>query len=486
MDNDLELDNLMFCEGITKCIIHNYLECGEYVCTQCGEEIVLNDPNADIHAITMQILYHVQGHIYTDPHVDINYDDDIDITDNTQNQHQEQNQEQQNEEDYSEEINSEGVYSDESEDDSASVEEDNTDNAFRCPVCRRGYHSPQSLGNHFMRRHNIYTDLETTSSKQNIEFPGYFVLNQIGMFRYIIPHKPKSKFSCNIGSDTCILCCMEYTDYKKCNTDDNLNRVLDCPNKRYEHFTDDMKLFYISSRLDVENINIDRHPIKLMCCGAMMCSECLRQHIISRSGEPCCPFCRKIHDITFTSYDIPPRRINSNPYAYIVSKRKSIIDPNLIWDQECDIDLNSDSDSDIDADRPRFYQSSNCDMYWAINELMGGEMSDDESYMNIHHPGFDDDDNNFNTWDFISLYRNIMNTTKIGSHRIESINDSSDEDNRIDEMIKNYADLDEISVTTTADLPTISIDLPNDRMQQLDEFDPIWSKIFDELQHAKL
>lgn len=95
-------------------------------------------------------------------------------------------------------------------------------------------------------------------------FPGYELLNKIGMIRFITPNICLTqKIEFNIHKDECVLCCFEYTDLVKCKTTDDLINVK--VNKRYSLFNDDTKLIHT-----FKSECVIRHPLKIMCCGIII------------------------------------------------------------------------------------------------------------------------------------------------------------------------------------------------------------------------
>lgn len=394
-ESDRELDALIFCDAIVACIIDNHSKYGSYICTHCNNVItptisnittlpististspistILTSPiststissstissssqNEENRIVTfLDVLNHVQGHyrsdglnglggIYTCSTCFQEFRSAQALSNHVNTTH------------YIDVINDSNYGSDYEDtnndsDDNNNYDNDNNDNhAYRCPICNRGYNNQEELGNHFIRNHNTYEELGILDKKQCTIFPGYELLNKIGMFSYVKSNNNKKKMDknkkymnheFNIHNDTCVLCCCEYTDFMRPKTDDMLILINSKPYKpskpskpsnkindislnnkinnisrkqKYQIFYDDTKILYI-----MDLLYTPKHPLKLKCCGAIMCSDCLKHHVISKLGQPSCPFCRKLHirnDLRFIIFDERPKEkimLDPNPY----------------------------------------------------------------------------------------------------------------------------------------------------------------------------
>ncbi|VBB17787.1 hypothetical protein YASMINEVIRUS_250 [Yasminevirus sp. GU-2018] len=333
---DNEIEALMVCEVISAGIIQNYHEIGAYVCTlaHCNVNIPVNisdthtdqGDTVDVMAlenrrtmeIARQVMFHVEGHyrsagmeglgIYTCRFCGAEFY-------SSENRHT-----------HITEVHPDSLNSDnnEEDEDNESDYDDDYDYPFRCPVCERGYNNQIGLGTHFMLRHNNYQDLHVLDNIVRRDgFPGFELLVKIGMIKFI---NDSAKIEC----DVCPVCCIQYTGVSRGKTDDHLHSQKEIhdmtrstPKHVFSKFTDDMKILYLKS-LDT----VHRYPVKLVCCRADFCTECLRDHVNSRLGEPECPFCRKSHtrrDLRFVIYDDRPKsKINSDPNPYPLLRTKRV------------------------------------------------------------------------------------------------------------------------------------------------------------------
>lgn len=320
-NNDRELEYLLLCEGIAAGIIHNFDTIGVYVCTQCGETIHGHDESdAHILATTTDVIDHVQGHFRNNA---FNGVGGIHIctlcyqefsTRQALSEHRAEVHENRVNQNIQEPVRDREMVFDPADSEDSSDQE-NMDHLYRCPVCERGYNDQLNLGIHFMQQHNNYSELNVLDQRRSDGFPGIELLNKIGMVRYVTQQE-------SIDNNICVLCCNTYDHRIRNNTDDNLTEDKKELTRKYRQFSDDMKLIYMST-LD----HTYRHPLKLMCCKAELCTECLQNHIKSRFGDPECPFCRKSHLQThkrFIIYDErPPKKIKQNPDPYpLVGKKR--------------------------------------------------------------------------------------------------------------------------------------------------------------------
>ncbi len=284
---------------------------GSFVCDTCNQkfytsmelldhiEIHINEDNFNI---TQNVVHYQNNEI-------IDYIDDFgdDLDDVNHNYDEEEEEED---------------YDDDDDDDNTEEDNDNDneeiDYAYRCPVCENGYANQITLGNHFMLRHNNFTERTILDQKKSDGFPGFEVLNKIGMIRFIRENEKKN-------DPICVICCNHYDNCMQSKTDDvTINKKT--RNKKYRNFIDDTKLLYL--------YNIDqtiRHPVELLCCKAKFCSTCLRDHINSRFGDPECPFCKKNHvdeDKRFIIFDERPKskiEQDPDPYKKIINYSKKLV-----------------------------------------------------------------------------------------------------------------------------------------------------------------
>jgi hypothetical protein len=365
-DNELELENLMLCQSITECIIDSYNLTGSCICTECGH-VFENINLQNIESMHYTVLRHIQDHYrllgvrqpeapapiaqpaagaVAQQAVGLAHDDD-DLPQLEQPRRQpfvliqqpvfnrlrenmlmeplmRQNMQQimagfdmmvasingmGGNMIIIRDLAGNGIDGDYGDDD----DDDGGGNAvareyrYHCHVCNRGYNSEIRLNNHFMRNHNNFDGLNILDKKALNGFPGFDVLQKIKMIRYIQAHE-------KMDDNTCCICCKTY-DKKMYNKTDDDVYVKDKQKHLYKNNTDDHKILYLN-KIDT----IKRMPIQLKCCKAIFCTECLYNHIVSKYGEPECPFCMKNHNLVgkrFVIFDErPPEKIALNPNPY--------------------------------------------------------------------------------------------------------------------------------------------------------------------------
>ena len=354
-----------------------------------------------------------------------------------------------------------------------SDDSDDENHNYICPVCQETYSSVTTLNTHFLRSHDNYGDLNILDRKKCDGFFGYELLHKINMCRFITNDKQSTNIL-DINNDTCIICCTEYTNYMTSKTDDDLflhkmnhETLQPSPKNRYKVFNDDTKLLYVSS------LNrTDRYPLKFMCCKGVICSECIKEHINSQCGKPCCPFCRKIHINTesksrYVIYDERPKSkimINPNPYPRMVYDIHDFYNTNT--------DTNTDTDTDTDTDSYDFYNDHVDRDQYGFPIGNGMAYATQRSYYgfttHIHNNISDNTPDSLQpitSTDYIvtlpdiyELHKSQINNTnnEISYGTSESDNSSSDSDDinneqqRIDTMINNYNELSDISLELEA------------------------------------
>lgn len=301
------MSDQMLCDGIAHNIIANYNIIGLYYCGYCDNEIYGRD-NAgrrtsatdDVHR-HVQLHYVIEGEYFANGQIADNYQCNrcgirvrslIELEDHIIERHQQQ------------------VSDDESENDS------DREYLYHCPICNRGFNDQIDLNYHFMRRHRNHSDLNMLDQKRADGFPGYELLQKIGMIRFVRCDE-KCDSSCVICTETYVfsraLCDLDMYMYKlqkkKCN--------------KFRQFKCDIKSMYYTN-----NINKSRKAVQLRCCNATMCSICIREHLNSKNGIPECPFCRKDHtqiNKRFIIYDERPKhKIEKNPDPYPLCKTNII------------------------------------------------------------------------------------------------------------------------------------------------------------------
>jgi hypothetical protein len=380
---DDEIDQGMLCQCIAADIIDNHRILGTYLCNKCGETIrgrASNQGNVTPDDVLYHVLRHYQSRNQYPCHMcDIVCHSDHDLEAHIfqehvlaliapQTPHHEPN-----------------VYqSDRELDDYESSDEESdgeNDHRYRCIVCDRGYGNHASLGNHFMMRHNNYRDLNILDTKRANGFQGFDLLNKIKMIRFIRADE-------KINSDTCVICYEKYDHCVQNKMDLDMDRDPEHKNQKYRNESDDIKLLYLEA--------IDRaykHPVLLLCCGANFCSECLKNHINARFGDPECPFCKKNHVQTnkrFIIFDERPKsKIEMNPDPYPLNTR-TLSDDELSCcesDHEHEADDNNSHASEFDDEILSCESDNNSHASEFDDEILSCESDDD----NHDHEADDND-----------------------------------------------------------------------------------------------
>jgi len=201
----------------------------------------------------------------------------------------------------------------ESESESESDGDNENENALGCPLCDEKFMNQITLGNHFMETHNSYEQLSILSEKTSSGFPGLNVLCMIKMIQFVKDTRMKYP--------QCPICYFTFDPIIEYYTYEQYDYISSRENKvsKYQSFIDDTKF------LDTKTY-VKRIPLKLMCCGANVCSDCLKRHISAKSGEPICMFCIKSHNQTEKQYIVIDERSSSkiehDPNPYLFGKRE--------------------------------------------------------------------------------------------------------------------------------------------------------------------
>lgn len=149
---------------------------------------------------------------------------------------------------------------------------------YICPSCGNKYSNSYLLGEHFIINHNDYDILTTLDTYDHKGFPGFDILENIGMIKFI------KKIHINIPKKKCKICFFNFT------------------NNNYNHD---------------EIIDDNRNPLLLKCCKKLICYDCLMNHIIF-TNSIICPFCLKDHtriDLTYIIYIEPSYDINKEKWV---------------------------------------------------------------------------------------------------------------------------------------------------------------------------
>jgi len=155
---------------------------------------------------------------------------------------------------------------------------------YKCDICNEVFSNQYLLGDHILNDHNSYDALNILDNKSTVGyFPGFNILDKIGMISNIEYKKFKEYYKYN---DTCDLCLEKY-DFisEQINKDDHYIINKKTKNK-YENFNCDMKL------LDFKEKKVN--PYILNCCKKYLCDECISNYCNS-SNSLKCAYCFKDH-----------------------------------------------------------------------------------------------------------------------------------------------------------------------------------------------
>lgn len=339
-EKEITIDNFVLCESIVASIIESYKVTGACICMQCDKQICADDaefmePSYD------EILQHVMTHNEYDPISSLLQSNDFPelficdqcqyecysiedyeqhINNHDYNDEDTQNQDDQRSDDQSDNQMNDNAYNDDEYNDDEYLLDDSEDDydidnnyeyKYNCPICNKGYDAYLEMKIHFVIRHIDYPDLGKLNIVKKNGFPGFELLNKIGMSRYLRNDE-------KIYDDTCVICCDKYEQCMISKTDHDITMNKRKKAIKYNHFIDDMRIMYLN-HIEYE----PKNPVKLLCCGAQFCSKCLKNHIESIRGRPECPFCKKDHTNTTLRYIIYDERSkekkekNPDPYPLV-------------------------------------------------------------------------------------------------------------------------------------------------------------------------
>lgn len=120
---------------------------------------------------------------------------------------------------------------------------------YNCPLCDNKYSSQYILGEHFLRDHNDYEQINLLDDKKSEGFPGFKLLKHIGMVK-----KYYIKENNEICDTICDIC-----------------------------------------KEDLVN------PYKFLCCNNIICKICLKKYITITNNVKC-PYCKTDHTYTKSEY----------------------------------------------------------------------------------------------------------------------------------------------------------------------------------------
>jgi hypothetical protein len=323
-----EINNYILSESTVINIIENYHSIGIYLCTLCDEQIhgikEQNNEYVYVDPSFEDILRHVQSHSIKINDINIiNTNDfptlficdqcdfecfsgleyqqhinshDVEIDSDRNDSVSETSDDDEyifyrNNRSYSGSEDSDR-YDEESETESEDYEDpyDNHEYKYKCMICTRGYDDYVELKEHFVKKHIIQPKIGQLGNESRGGFPGFDLLNKIGMTRFV-------RVDEMIDDDMCLICCDKYDPCIEGNMD--LMIVKKTKNEKWKQFNDDMRIMYLD-HIDYE----PKYPMKLLCCGQTICSKCLKNQLESKRGIPECPFCKKDHTMTTCKFII--------------------------------------------------------------------------------------------------------------------------------------------------------------------------------------
>ncbi|AYV81882.1 MAG: procyclic acidic repetitive protein PARP [Harvfovirus sp.] len=208
------------------------------------------------------------------------------------------------------------------EDAAAEIDDIQTNSRGRhcCVICRKKYLSAHLLGAHFMITHGKYDRmLELDDNIQKIGFPGFDILEHIGM----ISRNPSRAVVLEGKGAVCKICQEKYVRVSKKESVVELDYDSDTEvmyQKKIPSVKTKVKVqddLILSFRTDLAGFNIMdfvkypelvdvikkyealvRIPIIMSCCEEHLCTECL-ENTLANSALLSCPFCYVDH----TKYD---------------------------------------------------------------------------------------------------------------------------------------------------------------------------------------
>ena len=196
----------------------------------------------------------------------------------------------------------------------------NPNGQYECPICKNKYSTAHFLGEHFIISHNNYSELTTLDKKHNVGFPGFDILKQVGMIKYLNNNEIKNIINSNTECNICYNK-YQYTQKKVIYNDNSCNgynsdselyykpldkKTLEKQNKLYDLVKKDNcnRTFIKIKRktnfkelIDFENKLKQKNtiPCVLVCCNIDICKECLQEHTTTKN-KIICPYCNKNYE----------------------------------------------------------------------------------------------------------------------------------------------------------------------------------------------
>ena len=126
---------------------------------------------------------------------------------------------------------------------------------FECPICKKKYITQAHLGEHFTITHNDYTEQLVLDNKNVTGYPGFELLETIGM---ILPLDKKELHNIISENKECDICDIKY------------------------------------SLIDKNESSENSYPMILTCCKSYICKMCIEKHT-SYTNSIKCPYCLVDH-----------------------------------------------------------------------------------------------------------------------------------------------------------------------------------------------
>lgn len=126
---------------------------------------------------------------------------------------------------------------------------------FECPICKKKYITQAHLGEHFTITHNDYTEQLVLDNKNITGYPGFEILELIGM---ILPLDKKELHHIISENKECDICDIKY------------------------------------SLIDKNESSENSYPMLLTCCKSYICKMCIEKHT-SFTNSIKCPYCLVDH-----------------------------------------------------------------------------------------------------------------------------------------------------------------------------------------------
>ncbi len=187
---------------------------------------------------------------------------------------------------------------------------------YICPICSKKYISENHLGEHFLLSHNNYADNSHLDERVQCGFPGFDLLEMIGMIHYINIYPTRDVYRCPICYDRYKdIEPLYFINYLKT---DNLDHGYNSDSELYYKDIDDAKKIkkYRSRKIGgyYRNITDSRliaiinkyrdqicKPIYMKCCRNNICETCIREYI-TQTDSVICPFCKYDHTKSDVEY----------------------------------------------------------------------------------------------------------------------------------------------------------------------------------------